>query len=861
MLTPSIERATPAAGPAEAARPAARPALITAAGVTTHGELAERSAEVATRLGSTRRLVLVPIERTVESIATYLGALRGGHAVMLTSPDPDHVARLSAAYDPDVTTGETWREARRGTRHALHPDLALLLSTSGSTGSPRLVRLSRENLLANADQITASLRLRPDDRALTTLPLHYCYGLSVLHSHLRIGASVALTDGSVVDPCTWEFARRAAITSFAGVPHTFDLLDAAGRTPDLPSLRLVTVAGGRLAPERLRAWADRGIAHGWDLVAMYGQTEATARLATLAPERIATHGHTLGDPVPGVQFRIDPVPEAAPGTGELVATGPNIMLGYADSPADLARGRDLSELRTGDLVRRHDDSSLAWVGRRTRILKAAGLRIDLDDLERRCAEASVAADAPRAVAVDDGLHLFTTATHPEADRRRAAQCSGLPSHRITVHAVPEIPHTDRGKPDYPAMQRLARATDLPAREAAGPDAVAIVRHLLDRPEAGPRDSFVSLGGDSLSFVEVQIHLADAGFDLPPDWHHRPLGDLTTHPADLGARPPRRGVPVEASVLLRVGAIVAIVASHANLIAMAGGAHVLLILAGHQLGRFAGSAPHARERLVTGLRTAARIAAPAAVWIGGVALVAGTYDPATALLLNGVVGSDTWTDQWQFWFLEVLVWTHVGLALLLGVPLLHRCWERHRWPTALTLLGATLALRYAWVGVEAGPTERYTPGVVLWCLALGLAAQTAPDSRARWLLSAIAIVAPIGFFGDPQREAIVAAGALVLLWAPAVRLPRAVAHGLGAIASASLFIYLTHWQVYPHWEDTNPWLAVTASFAVGWVAYRLWSAGTRQAGRALQTGTRHAVPVTARPTRSPSAGGVPTTRTG
>src|SRR4029453_16211375 len=121
------------------------------------------------------------------------------------------------------------------------PDLALLLSTSGSTGSPKLVRLSRANLLANARSIAESLDLRSTDVAITSLPLHYCYGLSVLHSHLLVGASVVLTGLSVADACFWDLAERAAVTGLAGVPHTYALLDAVGFTrrvlPRLASLR------------------------------------------------------------------------------------------------------------------------------------------------------------------------------------------------------------------------------------------------------------------------------------------------------------------------------------------------------------------------------------------------------------------------------------------------------------------------------------------------------------------------------------------------------------------------------------------------------------------------------------------------
>ena len=130
----------------------------------------------------------------------------------------------------------------------------------------------------------------------------------MLTSHLLSGAGVVLTELSVADACFWELAVEAGATSFAGVPYTFDLLDASGfdeRT--LPSLRYVTQAGGRMEPARVRAYAELGRRHGWDLFVMYGQTEATARMAYLPPTSRLTAQRPSGVPVPGGSFRLDGV--------------------------------------------------------------------------------------------------------------------------------------------------------------------------------------------------------------------------------------------------------------------------------------------------------------------------------------------------------------------------------------------------------------------------------------------------------------------------------------------------------------------------------------------------------------------------
>ncbi|EFQ82550.1 AMP-binding enzyme [Aeromicrobium marinum DSM 15272] len=824
---------------ADLARHGDRAAFVTTDRTLTYRDLAERVDDVGRRLGATRRLVAVPLRNDVDSLCTYLGAVAAGHAVLVTSPDRAATDALTAAYDPDVVAGEQWQVRRTGSAHDLHPDLAVLLSTSGSTGSPRLVRLSGTNVRSNAQSIAEYLRITPDDRALTTLPPHYCYGLSVVHSHLVAGAGLVLTEGSVVDDSTWQLAAAAGATSFAGVPYTFEMLDTTDfAARDLPHLRLVTQAGGRMAPDDLRRWWHLGRRRGWDLVPMYGQTEATARMAYLPPDLVPTHAHTLGIAVPGGSFRLDPVPEAAPGTGELVYRGDNVMMGYAERPTDLARGPELDELRTGDLARRHDDGSLEWVGRRHRIAKCSGLRIDLDHLERRLDDAGF---DTRCVAVDDRPHVLTVHHDVDLVRRTAADVTGLPSHRVSAHTVATYPRTDRGKVDYPALTTAARdaATRASAARVAGPAAVRhLVADLLDRPDARDDQSFVDLGGDSLSYVEVSVRLADLGVDLPPGWHLRPLAELTAGPAEA-----RRGVPVDTSVVLRALAIVLVVGSHGNLWALAGGAHILLGIAGYNAIRFRAGAGSTRARVTAGLRSLSRLVVPSALWIGGVALVTGMYDPATAVFLNGALGEDRWTVQWQFWFLEAVVWTQLAVVVALAVPALDRWHRRSPFSLASAVLAVALAARYLLVGVEAGPTERYSVAVVAWCFAAGWAAATVRTTGQRVLLSGVLALAPVGFFGEPQREVLVGAGLLALLWVPRVPLPRIAALLVGQLAGASLFVYLTHWQVYPHLEDVSPPAAVAASFVVGVAAWRGWEALTGTAGigrlRGLRTAARPA----------------------
>ena len=808
-----------------------------------YAELDRRARDLATAvLGPTRRLVLIEGANRPEALTAYLAALLHGHVALLVPEGREAQCReLVEAYDPDVVfrrDGDRLDAVprRAGSTHDLHPDLALLLSTSGSTGSPKLVRLSHDNLRSNALAIAESLRITADDRAATSLPLHYCYGLSVVNSHLVRGAGLVLTEDSVVDECFWELFGSAGATSFAGVPYTFDLLDRSGfARRDLPTLRMVTQAGGRLAPERVRQYAEVGRRAGWDLVVMYGQTEATARMAYLPPELATRRPDAIGLPIPGGSFRLEPVAECAePGTGELVYTGPNVMMGYATSPDDLGRGAGTGELHTGDLARAVD-GVYEIVGRRDRYAKLFGLRIDLDRVEQRL---SAQGTPVHCVVADEVLHLFLGhGRTADSFHAAATDLCGLPPRAVRVHVLAELPVTASGKPDRAALERHARlaAEADGARQGAGvlrPPTAETLRDdyalVLGRPDATVHSSFVDLGGDSLSYVELATRLGDRLGDLPPGWHTRPIAELAA-----AAAPARRGIALDTTVLLRALAILAIVGTHANLFTVVGGAHVLLAVAGFNFARFQLADAPRPTRVRHGLVGVAQVVVPSSLFIGVAGLVTGGYTLPTALFLNGVLGSNGWTEQWQFWFLEALVWISLGAVALLAVPAVDRL-ER-RAPLLLpwlVLLGA-VALRYAWTGVEAGPTERYTPGIVLWCFLLGWVAARSSTLPQRVAVTAAAALATAGFFGDPTRELVIVAGVAVLVWLPSLRVPRAVAKVLTVLAGASLFVYLTHWQVYPYLEVDHPLLATLSSLAVGVAYWWLTRPALRRLGRALR----------------------------
>ncbi len=825
-----------------------RVAVRTSDETVTYSALARLVTARSAALGSTRRLVLVAGANRLDPLVTYLAALAAGHPVILVPGDnPGNVEAVISAYDPDVVAGPGGglAERRAGTAHDLHPDLALLLSTSGSTGSPKLVRLSVDNVQANAESIATYLSIRPSDVAATTLPMHYCYGLSVINSHLLAGASLMLTSSSVVDGCFWEEFRAAGATTFAAVPYTFDLLDRVGFDEmDLPSLRYVTQAGGRLAPDRVRHYADLGRRRGWDLFVMYGQTEATARMAYLPPDLALTSPGAVGVPVPGGSFHLEPLPElpltrsGAPDVGELVYEGPNVMLGYAETPADLALGRVTTSLRTGDVARRTPEGLFEIVGRRNRFAKIFGLRIDLDEVERvyadegmlvACAAAEAASGERLVVAVSDDAGPVDVARVAAV----AVEHVGLPAGAVAVcpvHAVPRLPN---GKPDYRAVAALARCSPEGPRETVtsrtpgttGARLREVYADVLRREVVRDEDTFVSLEGDSLSYVEMSIRVEEVLGHLPPNWHVTPIGELAPHDGKA-----RRGRSLEVNVLLRALAIVAIVGTHANLFTVVGGAHVLLGVAGFNFGRFHLTGAVRTDRIRHLGSSIARIAVPSMVVIGIVATCTRGLGWRNALLVNGVVGPPTWTEPaWHYWFIEALVHTLLALTVVMALPGVDRAERRWSFWLPMTLAGLGLLTRYEVVELMGGDAI-HRANVVFWLFALGWATVKATATWQRVLVSAVVVATVPGFFDDPAREAVVVAGLLALVWVRSVRVPSWAGRLAGALASASLYIYLVHWQVYPHLEDELPWLATVLSLLTGIL---LWRAVERATPRVVR----------------------------
>lgn len=424
-----------------------------------------------------RCLIFVLCKNSIGSVLGYVSSIENHCVALLLNSelDNDLLKSLLEKYHPKYIWAPDGSAAIAGknialskydyslcktdydTGYEINPELALLLTTSGSTGSPKFVRLSYENLESNTRSIVQYLKITSDERPITTLPMNYTYGLSIINTHLMAGATLLVTDKGLMQKDFWSFFKEEGATSFGGVPYTYEMLNRLRfERMDLPSLRTMTQAGGKLSVELQKKFTAISEDKGYDFVIMYGQCEATARMAYLPPENSKTHPGSIGIAIPGGQFKI--IDEnnkeiLAPYTpGELIYVGKNVSLGYAECKEDLAKGDERNGvLFTGDVAQRDDDGYYYIVGRMKRFLKVFGNRVNLDDLEQMVKNEYVGID----VAIsgrDDLVYIFlTNPEHKEDVKKYLSNKTGLNHTAFKVVIIDSIPKNDSGKILYTAL--------------------------------------------------------------------------------------------------------------------------------------------------------------------------------------------------------------------------------------------------------------------------------------------------------------------------------------------------------------------------------------------------------------------------
>jgi len=416
-------------------------AVITDEGqVVTYAELGDIVANKAATL-TPHVLQFCLCENKLESLVFYLACLQAKAPVVMLDAHKDEalLENLRQIYRP----GET----------KCHPDLAVCLTTSGSTGSPKLVRLTLENIRSNAQSIVEYLHIDEHERAITMLPMYYSYGLSIINSHLLAGATLLLTDKTYAQREFWTFLKDNQATSMAGVPYTWEMLKRLRFfRMDLPSVKTMTQAGGKLNQALALEYIQAAKASGKRFIVMYGQTEATARMSYLPWERAEEKYASIGVAIPSGWFELAE-------DGELIYHGPNVSMGYAECAEDLLKGdENHGVLHTGDMARVDEDGYYYIIGRKKRFVKIWGNRCNLDAVEQlvKCSgvEGSGVVECA-VVGIDDKITIFMTkAGHEDEIRMYLTEKTGLNSRAFEVRVIETIPVKNSGKIDYQALQGM-----------------------------------------------------------------------------------------------------------------------------------------------------------------------------------------------------------------------------------------------------------------------------------------------------------------------------------------------------------------------------------------------------------------------
>lgn len=369
----------------------------------------------ADRLGEldiSRRVVFLLCDNTVGALLSYLSTvISGGVPVMLSSHIDDELLKgLYDTYEP----GFVWRPSaykpfadgqtdllesfgytfvKTGfERYDINPELELLMTTSGSTGSPKLVRYKKGNLEANAENVAKAFGFDSSERPLCDLAINYTMGLNVVNTHLYAGAVVYLTNENIMSAEYWDFIKKYKLTNITNVPFGYELMLRLRFTRmELPYLKTLAQGGGRLSDKTFKALAEYAQQSGRRFIATFGTTETAARMMLLPPEYASRKTGSIGKPIPnGEAELIDENGEVitTPDTeGELVYRGPNVTMGYAVSREDLLKGDEFNgEYHTGDMAVRDSDGFYYIVGRRSRFLKMLGYRVSLDQMEKMIKE-------------------------------------------------------------------------------------------------------------------------------------------------------------------------------------------------------------------------------------------------------------------------------------------------------------------------------------------------------------------------------------------------------------------------------------------------------------------------------------------
>lgn len=415
-----------------------------------------------------RTLIFILCKNTVGAVMGYLGAMSNRIVPLLISAETDSelLGHLVEVYHPeflwkpidmlgvnDIVLFESYNYALVSTglkSYPLYNELSLLLTTSGSTGSPKLVRHSYLNLESQAINISSFFEATEKDKPMVDLPIHYTMGLSVLNSYLYSGAKILLASSSPIDLEYWDFLKTNEPTVLTNVPYYYEILKKLRFfRMDLPYLRIITQGGGKMSDELYMECAEYAQRTGKKFIPTYGQTEGSARMAYLPPELALEKCGSIGRAIPNGKLYLinddESIINEPNVVGEMVYEGPNVTLGYAVKGEDLILGDERhGVLKTGDMVKMDADGCFYIVGRKKRFLKLWGYRVGLDECENIIKGAFDVECA--CVGDDERMRIYVNSeAEMDAIKKYIASKTNVNSSAFEMHYIEKLPRNDAGK--------------------------------------------------------------------------------------------------------------------------------------------------------------------------------------------------------------------------------------------------------------------------------------------------------------------------------------------------------------------------------------------------------------------------------
>lgn len=729
-------------------------------------------------------------------------------------------------------------------------DLVGILYTSGSTGESKGVMLSHRNFVARAKCVSEYLDLNADDRILHLPHYSFGFGLDQLFNGFYAGACGVLHN-YVTPQALMKVLLEQRITGIAGVPTAMAALTALDWPLEIREhLRYIAIAGGRMPEGATRAL--RCLAPEAGIFLMYGQTE-TLRSTFLAPGEVDRHPNSIGRAISVAKIHV----VRADGTlcdpdepGELVQTGDTVALGYWNdpqrtaqifrpAPAASAPGTEPAiAVWSGDIVTYDEDGRLYYVGRQDDLIKTSGYRVSPSEIED-VLHASGLVEAAAVVGVKhseldqvvvafvttrgqekldrDGLFAYCRQQLPgymlpyqivhrdalplnansKIDRRRLVSEYGEQVHDTVL----ERPRAQLEKPSAEKADLMSRALEfLGVRRRRSASVGEIFASAFNLRSVDDQKSFSSLGGDSLSYVDVSIALEDFIGHLPENWENMSIQELEQIPRSNSA-----STTIAPDVLLRAITILGVVAVHNRYSNLTGAPSLLFVLSGWSFARFAWTGDPAQVRQSI-FGTMMKVVIPTMLLMLMFFLGDGIIHWSTLFFYDNLVSAASPLFWEGSWFVQVLFQILLFMGILACIPGVAPLGEKHSYAFGIVLTIGGFLLHYVIAKTVHSPILTFgnLPQYFLWQFALGwlILHSKTQIQRLITLLILFGCLGALTTIYDMTSDYVLSyhapywllIGTLLLLWMPSVPLPRIMAAPIVTIAKSTLFIYLFHWPI-------------------------------------------------------------------